>query len=372
MARKCDVKDIAEEAGVFVQEFDQLCHECVLDEFAELCDPWELIGHHLGLTQPQLSAIREDYSRTELQRIKMLQKWKESLFRPTYGLLIEAFLKCGKVEQALVVGRRVRGITDTPAKRPAIDTAENIARSSNPSLQVHEIVDDSRDIPSPESQLKRDVKESLRMLDRLFSGVQRQLMKAARVTLDELKSCISTLPSFRSKSPALLLRSVSINEFFHVLKEYCNAQSPDILEDLVEELGDKDTKRKWGDFKQEYREFQQRTKLKDLIGTFRGPETMPPDYKELRMKLGDSWREKTLEDLENLRYQKSLRAWLLKMIEDGSVTVVYFVPSHEIHHQLSDLGGYLHSHDVIRITVDKQVTFKHQGKEIIYKFYSYY
>ena len=152
----------------------------------------------------------------------------------------------------------------------SVDATEKLNRSSNPNASLHGAVNGKDDIPSPDYQIRRDydIKESLRMLDRKFAGVQRQLMVAADVTLEKLQSCIATLPSFRSGSPTLLLRSVySINEFFHVLRDYCNAQSPDILEDLVEELGDENTKRKWREFKQEYREFQQRTKLKDLIGT---------------------------------------------------------------------------------------------------------
>ena len=102
---------------------------------------------------------------------------------------------------------------------------------------------------------------------------------------------------------------------------------------------------------QDYREFQEGTKLRDLIGTFKGPETMPPDYDELRVKLGDNWREKTLADLENLRCRMALRALLLKMIEDGSVTVVYFIPKYEKLHHLNDQADYLYSQNVTRIVV---------------------
>ena len=233
MARKFAIEDIAREAGIiFPQNFETLCRDCDIDDLAELCDPWELIGYHLGLDQAQLSAIKDDYSNTELKRIKMLQKWKESRFKPTYGHLIEAFLKCGKVEQALIVGKR---LSQNEVSAASVDATENPSKQY---ASPHEI--------SPHYQIRResDIKESLRMLDRKFAGVQRQLMVATGVTLEKLKSCIATFRSFRSGSPAPLLHSVSINEFFHLLKDYCNAQSPDILEDLVEELGDENTKRK--------------------------------------------------------------------------------------------------------------------------------
>ena len=364
MARKYpNIEDIAKEAGVLLQDFDRECRDCDLNDFAELCDPWELIGRHLGLTQSQLNAIKEDYSHTDMRRIKVLQKWRESSLRPRYRNLIEAFLKCGMTEQALTVSQKVK-INKNTSGRPAIHSAENQNRSSKPNLSPHGTI--NKVIPETlalEYQMRRHIRESLRTLDRQFSGVQRQLIKAAGVTLEELKSCIATLPCFNSGSPAApLLHSSSVDEFFHELKNYCNAQCPDILEDLVQELGDDETKRKWRDFNQEYRAFQRRTKLKDLIGNYERPETIPSDYKELKMKLGDNWREKTLEDLEQLRCQMSLRAWLLKLIEDGSVIVVYFVPSSENHHQLNNFKEYLHSQNVLQITVGELCIFNYQGE----------
>ena len=350
MAQRFDIEDVAREAGVSLQDFENFCCDRDLDDLAELCDPWELIGHHLGLDASQLSAIKDDYAgHTELQRIKMLRKWKESLLRPTYRRLTEAFLKCGKIKQALVIGKKINSLNRLvgvmAAGQPAVDATEKLSRSTKP-----------RDY---------DIKESLHMLDRKFAGVQRQLMVAADVTLEKLQSCIAAFPCFKFSSPALLLDSASIKEFFHVLKDYCNAQSPDILEDLVEELGDENTKREWTEFKQEYRGFQRRTKLKDLIGTFKGPETMPPYYDELRMKLGDNWHEKTLSDLEDLRCRMALRGLLLKMIRfgDGSITVVYFAPKYETYRYLiADLADYLHSQNVKQILL---TVGKHQG--ILYR-----
>ena len=344
-----------------MQDFERPCRDCDISEFAKLCDPWELIGHHLGLDQSQLNAIKEDYRPTQLRRIKMLQKWKETRLRPLYSNLIEALLQCGMVEQALSIGHKLKADQNRPW-RPAIAAAEldnpGKAAMRSGSSHIHSAMIENL---GAEYQMRSHIRESLRALDRQFAGVQIQLTKSAGVTLGELKLCISTLPSFQSKQPTPLLQSNDVNEFFHVLKDYCNALCPDILEDLVEVLGDEDTKRKWIDFNQEHKVFQQKTKLKDLIGNFTGPVTMPLDYEELEMKLGENWHEKTLEDLENLRYRMSLRAWILKMINDGSVIVVYFVPRIDYYSQLNDFGDYLRSQNVLQISI---CIFKSEGKAL--------
>ena len=133
MAQKVDIEDVAREAGVSLQDFEKLCCDRDLDDLAELCDPWELIGHHLGLDPSQLSAIKDDYrGHTELQRIRTLRKWKESLLRPTYRRLTEAFLKCGKINQALIVAKKLENRL-TGEEQHAVDAAGKLDRSTNPS-----------------------------------------------------------------------------------------------------------------------------------------------------------------------------------------------------------------------------------------------
>lgn len=76
---------------------------------------------------------------------------------------------------------------------------------------------------------------------------------APGVTLDTLKSWLATLASFKSEAPIPLLeaKNMPVGEFFHRLKDYCNAQDPDILEDLIEALGDDKTKTKLSQFTME-------------------------------------------------------------------------------------------------------------------------
>lgn len=94
------VEDLAANAGIIA--IDTVCSDDDLLSLASHCDPWELIGQRLGLISAQISAISGDnVGRTELQRFRALQKWKEiKAFKATYRVLVGALVDCGKVQQA--------------------------------------------------------------------------------------------------------------------------------------------------------------------------------------------------------------------------------------------------------------------------------
>ena len=96
------VDELAARAGVV-----NINRECVKDDIlslASFCDPWQLVGLHLGLSEPQISAIDGDNRSTDLKRLGALQKWKEMfVFKVTYRVLIGALVDCSKAQQAMKV-----------------------------------------------------------------------------------------------------------------------------------------------------------------------------------------------------------------------------------------------------------------------------
>ena len=362
-----DIVALIDEAGVAgVQDLEQEINELDLHDLADLCDPWELIGRHLRLKEADISAIKENYSSAELRRLKMLNKWRDTNLRPTYKMLIDAFLKCGKVQQALVICNKIKQLNSEGSSTRQVRTREQQPYDiSSVQMSQYSSVGTVGSLTAAlDHTVHTSLEESIRDLELQFSDVQRQFMRDAGVTLIELKDCIATLSSFKPGTctqPPQILSSSSVNEFFFYLKEYCNTQSHDILDDLIKVLGDDETKKKMSDFKMEYKAFQRRTKLKDFIGKYEGPVIIPPKYKELEIKLGDNWREKTLEDLENLRCQISLiNRWLLKKIEEGSLIVKYLVPDDENLLLDDKTIDNLHNQSVSYIWIDKKPVFTGQ------------
>lgn len=98
------VEELAKEAGVSDLDLDKVCSHVDFLHVYKFIDPWDIIGHHLKLTQSQISALDSDYKTTDHKRLGTLQKWKETFaHQATYRVLIAALLACGKAEQGLEV-----------------------------------------------------------------------------------------------------------------------------------------------------------------------------------------------------------------------------------------------------------------------------
>lgn len=350
--QQIDISELANKVGINVESLEENISDSDLQTIASLCDNWELIAFTVGLSKLQINDIKEE--NPELRRIKFLQKWHESMVRPTFSVLANAFLKCQRTQQAMEICEMVK---EHNSKRREVHVQPDPTDAPGPSHASH--------TKSESSQLSinKTIKDKIRAFDRKFSRVQRHFMKAPGVTLEELQSCLATLSSFQSETPTPLLEAKSKNDFFHKLKEYCNAQDPDILEDLIEELGDEETKMKLKQYIEELLLFQRKTKLKDMIGNYDGTERVLPNYKDVAIKLGDDWQEKTLEDLKNTRLRMSLKsgAWILKLIEAGSLIVTYMVPNFEDLQLTVEQRDYLCNQNVVEITMGGRYVFTSEG-----------
>ena len=289
-----DIADLAFKAGVSVEDLDQECRECDLSDLAHLCDPWELIGHYLRLKEADVSAIKENYSIAEIRRLIMLKKWRDTNLRPTYRVLIEALLRCGKTWQALAICKKVRDLNYVRSRE------QYNVNDSPVSLLVQIPLSSLRDTAEKQNKLRPI--ESLRELDQILSDVYRQFAIAG-VTLEELILCISTSFSCTPSLYSRLCRSASAPDFLTDLKQHCGIFSHGILDDLIESLGDNESKRKMSEFKKKMKAFEQRTKIKDLVSNYEGSMTTSPECKVLEMKLGENWQEKTLDSED---FHKSL------------------------------------------------------------------
>ena len=350
------VSDLVKQAGISLESLNRNCRDSDLRQFANLCDDtWELIALDIGLSDSQITAIKEESGRAEVRRTRFLLKWKETTLEHTYRTLVDVFLKREKTQQALNICNAVKDLShsttvDVSFQPTVVDPTNN----NTPSHASH-------DIKSETDSISKSIESRIHALEIMFSSVQMQFMNAPSVTLKGLKSWLAILPSYKSETPTPLLEAKDVNEFFHRLKDYCNAQDPKILEDLIEVLGDEETKKRLSQFTKESTAFRCETKLKDMIGNYDGPENIPPKYKELEIKLGDNWREKTLEDLKKVKSRISLRLWLLKFIDEGSLIVTYMVPNSEDLKLDAEQRAYLCRQNVIEITTGGKYAFENEG-----------
>ena len=348
------VEELAVEAGLPLQYLDKVFSDGYAHTFAEFCDPWENIAYHLKLTKVDVNTIKNDNGTAELKRISTLETWSEKFaHRATYRVLIEALIQSKHAKQALKLCRKLKeemakfsGCSEGQEKSIAIEQKVTICHTDLP----------SEEFPSIE------VTQSIHQLQMRFICIQNRFLQSGTktgVTLQQLQTCVSSLPSFTTDKPQALLEASSIKHFIYNLKDYCCALNPDILEGLIEVLGDVESRTMMKEYNRDLDDFRCQTKLKDFIGNYDGPT--PPKYKEVQLKLGDNWREKTLADLKLINSQISRQSWLVKMASTRSIYVTFMVPKEDDLEIGVHLRDYLQSQCVLQISVGGVCVFNCEG-----------
>ena len=212
--------------------------------------------------------------------------------------------------------------------------------------------------------VEQDIELSMRKLEKKFSGVQRRLLRdlrASNTPIEDLQDFVVTSSSFVTKdgeaATSPLFETTRLPIFMQELKPYSNALNPSLLEDITDEFGDQQTQEGMKQFKEELASFRRGTKLKDFIGTYK--TTNSPEFKELEVIFKDSWKERTLEDLEHFRHHLSRKSLVLKMVRVGSIIVVFLMPT-KMPISLEKFGDYLRSQGVLQVKVDGIILYKIQ------------
>ena len=361
------IKKLAEKAGLSLEDLDLPFHKDFTHIFAEFCNPWESIGLYLRLNDADINGIKEDNSTAETRTIATLRLWKERFaHEATYQVLIQALIESGRNQKALDLCHKLKELQLSASESDGTSVA-----SRNPSSCTTEPLSAvDRDSASEEFAIPDvDIARSIKILETQFSRIQNRFLQSAGagtgVTLQQLQICISTLPSFTADIPQALglLEASSIPLFAHSLKRYCCALDPDILEGLIEELGDVETKSMMSMYSRELYRFQCNTKLEDFIGKYEGPTPPDSEYEEVQIKFGDDWREKTLADVKAIKCQVSRRLWVMKMVSKSSICVTFMIPQGEVLElDVLHLRGYLQSQGVLQISICGKPIFNCEGK----------
>ena len=316
---------------------------------AKFCVEWRIIGYHLKLTKANITAINKDNDSTEEKRIAMLQTWKEIFaFEATYRVLIEALIRSKNTQQALNICHSLKQYV--------------------PQLQATSCLESAADTNCSEQYM--DTKQSFKKLQMKFISIKKRFFypdTGKGPTLEELQQNISLLesPSFTadhdSSEPLELLEATSLITFTHRLKSYCSALNPDILEVLIELLGDDETKTMMKEYIRDLDEFKRKTKLKDFVGNYGHEVPMHSESKEMQLKLGDSWREKTLADLMLIKSQISQQCLVMKTVSTGCICVTFMCPKMDDLELGIHIRDYLQSQCVLQIVVAGVCIFNCEG-----------
>ena len=196
-----------------------------------------------------------------------------------------------------------------------------------------------------------------------------ETIKVRRVPLDKVLNWIRFPPTSLRAQFANLLRmqakvlssTTNIDELFAILSSYWNLFHPALMEHLVNKLGDEDLKTRMNHYLDDLYHFRIRTTVGEFMDKWVGE--IPPGYHEFVLELGEEWREKTVEDLEQFRVRLSrLQSFggghmsFMKTTKSSSILVVLALPQHlfPINFRQKLLHDFLGDEHVVRVLVDGQ------------------
>ena len=200
-----------------------------------------------------------------------------------------------------------------------------------------------------------------------MEGLVLKTIKLRKVPLDDVLSWIRFPPANVRTQFAELLRqqakvvssSTSLDELFSVLSSYWNLFHPALLEHLVNKLGDEDLKARMDRYMNDLQTFRETTTLGNFLDKWVGD--IPPGYQEFVLELGEQWREKTIEDLEQFRIRMSRMQSLggghmsfIKTTKSSSILVILSFPKQlfPINWRLTALHEFLKDEQVLKVLVN--------------------
>ena len=166
---------------------------------------------------------------------------------------------------------------------------------------------------TPKSQ--KGIENEIEELEEQFSDVVNKAEdRLKKSQLLEIKRYIRQLPvsikhqhiKFLQGNLSAINNTNSISDIFNILSLYWDFLNCGLLREIIHKFGDSETQRLMDEYSEKLRDFRQRTKLRDFIDKWMGGCNFP-HCEEFITEMGENWKDRTLEDLENFRIQFSRR-----------------------------------------------------------------
>ena len=188
---------------------------------------------------------------------------------------------------------------------------------------------------SLEQKIEKEIQD---LEDQFFTVVYKAQSDLQNVDLSMVKLCIMQLPvslkhqhiKFLQENLSAIESAHSIGEIFSILSLYWDFLNCGLLQELVRRLGKGELKQLMEQYTEKLREFRMNTKLEDFICKW--ARNCPCDFSEFITKMGDDWRDRTLEDLEKFRIELARKMYVkdytlyCTRIKPGSVSVTWALP----------------------------------------------
>ena len=162
------------------------------------------------------------------------------------------------------------------------------------------------------SKSQKGIENEIAELEEQFSDVVNKAEdRLKKSQLLEIKRYIRQLPvsikhqhiKFLQGNLSAINNANSISDIFNILSLYWDFLNCGLLREIIHKFGDSETQQLMDEYSEKLRDFRQRTKL---IDKWMGGCSFP-HCEEFITEMGENWKDRTLEDLENFRIQFSRR-----------------------------------------------------------------
>ena len=216
------------------------------------------------------------------------------------------------------------------------------------------------------------IAERIRTMEIKFGQLVDKVQEEHNIPLQRLKRCITLLPASTKDQHIAFIRenlseikeSKCMEDIFLLLNLYWDFLNYTLLEHIVTEFGNNDTKAAMAKYVCELVAFRKATKLSEFITHWRCTGKVPPDMSRLVIKMEKDWSNCTLEDVEQFRgtlTQKLLLpsfAVLLRDAEQGCISFTWLIPSSVMKILSKDIHNikldWFKEHHIERLAIDGQ------------------
>ena len=100
------LEELTAQVGISADELNKECSKEHINDISLFPTNWQTVAPLLGLDEVDEEDIQEDKTGAQNRRYKTLQKWKaKNVFKATYRVLVDVFLKIGRADFAEQVCR---------------------------------------------------------------------------------------------------------------------------------------------------------------------------------------------------------------------------------------------------------------------------
>ena len=185
-----------------------------------------------------------------------------------------------------------------------------------------------------------DIDSEIQELEREFLNVVDEAAEdLTTVKLSKVKRCLTQLPvslkyqhlRFLERNCSAISNATSIDDILVILGRYWDYLNCGLLNEVVHRLGSGETKQLMEQYMEKLSQFRMKTKLRDFIG--KSTNKLLPHFTTFVTKMGEDWRDRTLQDLEDFRKELAHAMHLeeyathIMSAEQGCVAVTWAVHS---------------------------------------------